>query len=1130
MAAINRTMGALVLYGAFTAALLLSQPAQAAPEPVQTEIGAIIQGRLEESDSRLSAGQYADAYTFVGTAGEEILLNLASSDFDGFLSLLNSDGDLVAIDDDTGDGVGALISKFTLPETDTYTVQVSSYHADETGEYTLSLNETPVMHPAEQLALGERIRGELTDDDEQFDTGQRFDAYSFAAQAGQAVALTVRSKAFDSYLWLLNEDERIITVNDDAESAAVPGKGFYVMPGRDGHPGPVLFLGRDLGQTSQIVFFPPVTGTYTVLAGSRDAGGEGKYSLDIATVAVPENVRSGSIADGASGELNSSDYQLSTGQYVDVYTFSGEQGQSISILLNSSSFKGLLRIFDSEGNLVREATSIENFILPATGTYYLWVSSIFNGSTGEYSLSFSKDENGALQESAASAAGSDTEEGVQLFIQETGTGGGRAAQGNAALSEMAFGEKYEGKGGVDPYISLGGSYTAYVKVTVHKSRVPLPVTVTLTEGSKKITIGGSPKNDTIKSANCPSSGDYCTKVFPTSFTLTASAAATAGKYTIEATAPNVGNGTDVDYLYVIKTEMDSVDANFAPSVENLNVRYTIKPTEYTASFGKIEVFKNGDAVNPIFKDEAITKTGTNVLYEWDGKANQGADSGKYVGPKDSPYTVKVSISEKADFSSKCSDSDTKTTKVEVESITLTPAGAENVVKPNTAATEIDKDIEALVKVKKKDGTGAPTEIAIKVDWSFEDPDDTATRAGIDSNGGSGDDNAPIANGGKRGAASVMWKAVAGFTTTVNKNLADSETKTAGADKGKTKIQFSSSAIAADNYILVAQCKNTAGAVLKEKKSGTWSVRKTVTFPNVYTMNGGVDAGAMMAVANINPAFNVDGYTDYSLGAVTALPAGNKSPEYVVPLLAPNAGETPSGQELATYLASSTPDVDVAPLGDFPGPGDTDHDGDGNLDTSADVDVAPLGDFPGPGDTDHNGDGNLDSVATAADKNAAKAAITAKAQAWFTRNNNNHGPALNTYVTLIGAAGRSIIGARYQASKLDGRAATGQTAYYPAGISVNTPGGPADPDSDWYEPQGTTLGDIVFIWQNAGGAARRQVVGRHEVGHASDHVSFGPGDHAASGLMHYTGDQSAANPNGVSTFADDSILRLRGWSP
>ncbi|MCI5150759.1 MAG: hypothetical protein D3916_15480 [Candidatus Electrothrix sp. MAN1_4] len=239
MAVINRIFKASALCGAFTVALsvclLLMQPVQAAPQPVETELGAIIQGKLEEGDSRLSAGQYADAYTFAGSAGEEILLNLASSGFDGFLSLLNSEGHLIAIDDDTGDGLGALISRFSLPETDIYTVQVSSYHADETGEYTLSLHDTPAVQFAEQLALGEQISGELTDDDEQFSTGQLFDAYSFAAEAGQAIALTVRSDDFDTYLWLLNEEGRMITVNDEqSNQAAASGSNFYVLTNQAG--------------------------------------------------------------------------------------------------------------------------------------------------------------------------------------------------------------------------------------------------------------------------------------------------------------------------------------------------------------------------------------------------------------------------------------------------------------------------------------------------------------------------------------------------------------------------------------------------------------------------------------------------------------------------------------------------------------------------------------------------------------------------------------------------------------------------------------------------------------------------------------------------------------------------------
>ncbi|MCI5151011.1 MAG: hypothetical protein D3916_16780 [Candidatus Electrothrix sp. MAN1_4] len=303
------------------------------------------------------------------------------------------------------------------------------------------------------------------------------------------------------------------------------------------------------------MFFPPVTGSYTVLAGAQEAGAEGEYSLNIAPVAVPENVSSGNIADGVSGNLSNSDYQLSSGQYVDVYTLSGEQGQSISILLNSSSFSGLLRIFDSQGNLVREATSIENFILPATGTYYLWVSSIF-GSTGGYSLSFSNGGDNSIQKSSSSEFGNDAEEGVQLFIQETGTGGGRTVQRNAAFSEMAAAaEESDPRKGAkfsNPYRKQGDTthYPASVKVTVHKSRVPLTVTVTLTESTGNIVMGGSPKTLTITNANC--SGDYCTKIF-TPFNLEASATAPAAKYTINASASGVGS--DLDYLYVFKIEM-----------------------------------------------------------------------------------------------------------------------------------------------------------------------------------------------------------------------------------------------------------------------------------------------------------------------------------------------------------------------------------------------------------------------------------------------------------------------------------------------------------------------------------------------------------------------------------------------
>jgi hypothetical protein len=89
----------------------------------------------------------------------------------------------------------------------------------------------------------------------------------------------------------------------------------------------------------------------------------------------------------------------------------------------------------------------------------------------------------------------------------------------------------------------------------------------------------------------------------------------------------------------------------------------------------------------------------------------------------------------------------------------------------------------------------------------------------------------------------------------------------------------------------------------------------------------------------------------------------------------------------------------------------------------------------------------------------------------------------------------------------------------------------DPDAEWgFGVPGAAIAHRSFIFRNAQSPAQFIVIGRHEVGHASDHVSFGTGDHAASGLMHPNADPSPANPFGDPNFAPDSIRRLRGIRP
>jgi hypothetical protein len=522
-------------------------------------------------------------------------------------------------------------------------------------------------------------------------------------------------------------------------------------------------------------------------------------------------------------------------------------------------------------------------------------------------------------------------------------------------------------------------------------------------------------------------------------------------------------------------KVTSVDKYFAPTVENLDIAYEVKSD--TLKHAKIEIFKNGDNQNPIYMDTTIAKAGSDLKISWDGKMNAGADKGRHVSVFDSPYTVKISVTFDSLATYSEGFNDTDDTNVEIESLTLTPNGKEILYKPSRTAVEIDKDIEAQVLIKNKQKNGVPTSLPFTVHWSFEDPDDPSSNRNIDLSGSSGNDNTLIANGGKSGASSVMWKPQSGFVSNINYTTAETNVSIHGQDLAKAKIKFSSSVIAGDNYILVAQIKGANGTVIKEEKTQEWLVRKQHSFNRIYEMAGGHNMTQMMSTNNIDPAYSQDGCTDYTLqaGAVINLTGAN-APEFVVSLSPPNQAETPTAQELQDY-ASNNPAVS------------------------------------GP----------------------AQVAITAKAQAWFNRVNSSLPAGKNAYLQQAGIQTPAIIGARYYHPKLDGR--PGQTNYYPAGIIINCANGSnqpiyKDPDDDWRSVQGfRDSQDNAWIFLNISSTQRQQVVARHEIGHTSDHECFDNGncrtDHASSGLMHFSGDMSPSRPAGDADFSDDSITKLRG---
>jgi kumamolisin len=86
--------------------------------------------------------RYADWYSFSGTAGQQVAILLTSSAFDTYLNLIGPSGSVVAYNDDGGGGTNSRIPAtsgyFSLPSSGTYIIEVTSYAANATGNYTLT--------------------------------------------------------------------------------------------------------------------------------------------------------------------------------------------------------------------------------------------------------------------------------------------------------------------------------------------------------------------------------------------------------------------------------------------------------------------------------------------------------------------------------------------------------------------------------------------------------------------------------------------------------------------------------------------------------------------------------------------------------------------------------------------------------------------------------------------------------------------------------------------------------------------------------------------------------------------------------------------------------------------------------
>ena len=100
--------------------------------------GQTVNSNLTTHDCELSNGTQVDFWEFSGTAGSTVTINLQSNDFDTVAFLLNPVPEVVASDDDGGNGTNSRIVH-TLGQSGPWTIAANNFSPGDLGSYSLSL-------------------------------------------------------------------------------------------------------------------------------------------------------------------------------------------------------------------------------------------------------------------------------------------------------------------------------------------------------------------------------------------------------------------------------------------------------------------------------------------------------------------------------------------------------------------------------------------------------------------------------------------------------------------------------------------------------------------------------------------------------------------------------------------------------------------------------------------------------------------------------------------------------------------------------------------------------------------------------------------------------------------------------
>lgn len=366
-------------------------------------------GRLEAGDRTLRTGEYKDDYTFEGRAGERVVLDLRSTDFDPYLILRLPAGEQQENDDHDGNSSWSQIAA-TLPVDGEYTVSATTYKAGASGayEYTLTRRAAEPTGPRRRSESGRLAEGDTV-----LKEGELADKFPLSVTPGNRIVLDLTSEDFDPYVALRSPSGKVVS-NDDFEGST---------------------------SRSRIEHTAAEAGEYTIYVTSYQKGEAGDYQIEIqvdeqeAEPALARDLVVLGMGESRRGRLETSDLQLESHGFSDVYAFEGVVGQSVAVDLRAPSVDTLLVVTtpggreiendDFDGDVRRSRIEIP---IEEEGRYRIHVTSYEAGATGDYELSLARVS--SVARTAAASSGSGQIYGIFVGISDYG---GRA--GNLSYTD-----------------------------------------------------------------------------------------------------------------------------------------------------------------------------------------------------------------------------------------------------------------------------------------------------------------------------------------------------------------------------------------------------------------------------------------------------------------------------------------------------------------------------------------------------------------------------------------------------------------------------------------------------------------------------------------------------------------------